>query len=359
MKSLKLFTFIFALFFIQSARALDISNFQKHLTDKIVSQTFLDPKEQTFCVKGPDFEFAQNGAKQIVPASVAKIYTTNFVLEKLDKNIVFETKLRIIKNVLYIKSEGDPTFSEKELLDFLLKEKLKNPKLKINKIVYDKNFIYDFSFDKKSLENNLQKFIDKNKESKEDYFDKKVKIVKVYKTLIGKNFTVYKSPKLLEIIKEMNEYSNNSIAVNLLNKVGGPNMMMNNLRKKYDVNAQQMFFRNGSGLLGNYTTCDLTIKVLENINKNAKAKNFEIANVFDSPGKENTAMRNILKDYKYDGKIYAKNGYLYGYNTIAGVYENNGKKVFFAVFLNYANANDYQKGISTIDEMLKIIINNN
>jgi hypothetical protein len=58
------------------------------------------------------------------------------------------------------------------------------------------------------------------------------------------------------------------------------------------------------------------------------------------------------------GKIVlAKNGYLFGNNTIVGIVEEENKKpIYFALFLTYKDANKYQSGIDTIKQFLNLMV---
>jgi hypothetical protein len=99
------------------------------------------------------------------------------------------------------------------------------------------------------------------------------------------------------------------------------------------------------------------LKSLENLYKVSKEKKFDLKKVLSAPGGDVGAMRNLDMNIPKGKIVLAKNGYLFGNNTIVGIVEEENKKpIYFALFLTYKDANKYQSGIDTIKQFLNLMV---
>src|SRR5690606_4384572 len=81
----------------------------------------------------------------------------------------------------------------------------------------------------------------------------------------GELLITFKSSPLFRHLKEMNIYSNNFMAQKLYDFLGGPEEFSSYLNKKFKTTKKEAYFYTGSGLGENYTTCSLTLKMLNSL----------------------------------------------------------------------------------------------
>src|SRR5690606_17116268 len=82
---------------------------------KLNSDHKINPSEQSYCYISEDKPSGMNIHKRMKPASVSKLYTSFWALNKLGAEYRFETKFLIDQNTLYIKAGGDSFFVTENL----------------------------------------------------------------------------------------------------------------------------------------------------------------------------------------------------------------------------------------------------
>ncbi len=332
------------------------------LTDKYN----LKKSGQTFCTKGALGHLQLNGRKRVRPASISKLFTTLWAIEKLNKDYKFKTNFYIDDNkTLYVLGSKDPFFVTESILYVL--DRILNDSINIKKIVFDKNFYFNWKSEPEDVLNKLKSYFvirSKDKEVKkvqklfnERGFDIKISEIlnsiesiqfqsKINTKYLQKVFT-FNSHPLYKIIKQMNKYSNNFIADIIFNNLGGEKAFNIYLNKKLNISNKTTYLYTGSGLGDNYTTCFDTIRVLEELINQVNKQSIHPYDIIAVPTSDNGTLKNRLSHF--EKSMVAKTGTLNGTVTLGGLVFTDKGYQFFTLF---NEINFLSKGRSFQDEFL-------
>ncbi len=359
-----LFLFIFFIFANVSA-AISSVEIENSFKNVLKNKSFLNINDQSFCIQ--DLNSAKNESelkvettglnisKQVIPASVSKIFITEMMLVKYSPNYRFITGAKISKNILYIYGGFDPFFESKDFFQLLNQITTNKKKVKINRIMFDKSFYINNSANSLDTKKNIQKVIKEYKKIN-NIFLSDLEILENQNLKSDKTGYVIASDLLIDEISKMNFYSNNNAAETMFDFLGGEDAFLKYIEKNYKQKGNT-YFTNGSGLNFNTTTCEHTLNSLKNLHRLSLEKNFDLKKVLSVPGGDIGAMRNLDMNIPKNKNILAKNGYLDGNNTISGiVLEENKKPIYFGLFLTYKDANKYKTGIETVKEFLNLMV---
>lgn len=338
---------------IPTVLSADSYTLQAKLQESIAQQSFLNPGEQSFCAKGSGLDISYNPAQPVIPASVSKLFLTDWALHALGKDYVFKTEFKYYKNTLYITGGYDPNFLPEDLSDGLKNLQIQNPKLKIKRIIFSRNFYFNWSTGTITTHLNLQRFAREHPE----FFDIKVRVAQanIPQLKSTKSYT-HKSDPLLIVIKQMNVYSTNSTADILFAKLGGKPAFQRFVENSYK--DEQVNFGVGSGLDRNYTTCGATIKMLERLYKYSLDTGMPLSSFVAVPGSDPGNLSKRFPSSPYTNSFVAKDGYIWGVNSLAGITTTQNGPVYFAIFLGYSKAWHYKAGAQTVEQMTNTLLGN-
>lgn len=145
----------------------------------------------------------------------------------------------------------------------------------------------------------------------------------------------HQSLKLVEIIRLMNVYSNNKIAENLAEKIGGGKKVEEIAVKLTKVSPTEIQLINGSGLgVDNRISPHAACKIFMAIEKLLEGKNASIADLFPISKVED---QGTIKDRNIPSGLPVKTGTLATVSALAGVIPTQERgNVWFAI-VNYGN----------------------
>ncbi len=179
---------------------------------------------------------------------------------------------------------------------------------------------------------------------------------------VGKRTTIYShfSPKLSEIIQEINVTSNNHYAEHLFRhlalKSGKPASTVkaidtiNNFWKAKGLPVDELFMQDGSGLSPqNAVSANFYVSMLSYMEKSKNKSAFRAS--LPVAGKSGT-IRNLLKGTSLDGKVQAKSGTISRVRAYSGYINANGKQLAFAILVNNPNSPKLAQTTKKIEEFL-------
>lgn len=316
--------------------------------DSFTKNYGLDAKNQVYCMQNATGTISEyNQDKSIIPASISKLYTFDFALTKLGKDFRYTTDIFLDGDTLYINGGGDPHFVIENLRSILKKVSNDNSVI-ISHFVFSPNFYFDWLRNPNDINNELV-----------------VRLKESAGAIISKNFTVayseipysgngikykYQSAPLSILIKQINDYSTNISADVLFERLGGSSAFTNYMKQTYGTGKDKVYFGTGSGLENNYTTCELTLRVIKHLEKTANNLDLGIQNVMSIPRVDPGPLQKTLLSMATTSGIVAKSGYLDYHHNYAGIaYTTNGP-IYFAVFGVYKDLAD--------DKKTKLFVNN-
>ncbi|MFV0392564.1 MAG: D-alanyl-D-alanine carboxypeptidase/D-alanyl-D-alanine-endopeptidase [Paludibacteraceae bacterium] len=154
------------------------------------------------------------------------------------------------------------------------------------------------------------------------------------------------SPKLSEIIKEINHASNNLYAEHLFRHIalqrGKPATSENAIQKiksfwqSKGLPVDELFMQDGSGLSPvNAVSANFFVSLLSYMDKSKNNSYFRAS--LSVSGKSGT-LKNFLKGTLLDGKVQAKSGTISRVKSYAGYIDTGEKQLVFAILVNNPNS---------------------
>ena len=357
MKSNKLLLFI-CLFVFSSYTFKDID--LKAYWSNLIRQYGLKQSEQSFCFRVDGIVSGENINKKIKPASVTKLYTTLWSLDKLSKDHRFQTQIRVVGSDLYIVGGEDPYFVTENL--FLLMNKLAELGMtKFDKVYFSKDFYLNWSDTEIAIINNLTKILNTAQWPKEvdqsyqellEYIKRNridlnlsLKAFEVGEVILANtkapekvDFSfIHKSSPLWMHLKQVNMYSNNFYTDHLFNYLGGEAEFSQYINSKLLVSKNEIHFITGSGLGDNYTTCKTTLLMLDSLETILKSQNLLPSDIIAVPGVDEGTLKHRFTESHYNRKLVAKTGTLNDTSSLAGYIYSKDNLDYFAVF-NHTDA---------------------
>jgi D-alanyl-D-alanine carboxypeptidase len=310
------------------------------LWDRIIAKSSLNAEMQSFCFEKKRRTVGKNIDLVIKPASVSKLYTTLWSLERLGKNHRFKTNFSVKKDSLYIQGGSDPYFVTENLL-FAISKLQAEGYSHFNKVIFDKNFFFNWKKSSKKIKSALFSILnterwesstftalkDSNAFFKRNNSENKITI----KTFSVSNivfqekieieadqiFTLSSSPLYMHL-KQVNMYSNNFYSDSIFAYLGGEGEFNSYIQQKLNTSKEEIYFYTGSGLGKNYTTCRLTLRMLEELDKELVTQQLSKAQVIAVPGSDAGSMLKRFTSETYNKKIVAKTGTLNDTSSFSG-----------------------------------------
>lgn len=325
-------------------------------------------------------------------ASISKIVTTLWAVDRLGADYRFTTKLHVTPTAngaydIHIEGSRDPLFG-RNMSYFLISELNRNKISKIEKLTFDENFLLAWLAEEKPMIGGTT--------PKYETVEKQASIVRstllssfatainpgYYSALKSKaarigvqmaakpkvdvrnvsflrknafekaaNTTtlLLKSSPLKTILKRMNNQSNNYIADNLYWNLGGTEAFNAYIAGKLQADETDITFHNGSGNnegsvakpIYNEATCEMMIKVLYSLDKSLSAKGYELSDVMAVAAKDRAS---TVGGYGgvMAGSTTAKTGSVNKAKTLMGSVSTKNGEIYFAVLMH----TDYDKSRS-------------
>jgi hypothetical protein len=211
--------------------------------------------KSVLCKRDANGTESTNSGELVRPGSTSKLYTTLWALETLGLDHQFETKFYIDNETLIIHGL-DPYFTLKDLNKFL---EFVDGKYSFNKVIASESFKLNGSKLAKALS---------------------ISDVKISNELPSKaTLITSSSDSLIGILKAGNQLSRNSIFENLFSLLGGSKAFSRYMEERFEKSAKEVYFHTGSGLGENYSTCSITLEVMESIDNLLLNENLIRANI--------------------------------------------------------------------------------
>jgi serine-type D-Ala-D-Ala carboxypeptidase/endopeptidase (penicillin-binding protein 4) len=364
---------------------------------KKILRDFKVPKaDQAYCLMDEGVVKGSNVHKKIRLASVSKLFTTLWAIEKLKVDYQFETTFYLQGKHLHIEGGRDPVFSRRKF--YFLVSQLNNLGIKkLDKITFDKNMRVFANVEiNPQAEVNNGDILDKSRINIKDFLhtpawdriktdyrnfakttpNRVLKELQIRKSLgdislrIGSVYQLnkfpfksrkktirkfsHRSPEIIKYLKVMNIVSNNFIADQIFMKLGGekgfdayikPFIQENfpdykQQRSKFKKGEANIKMFTGSGLdsrrnnkrVDNFTTCAIAVKLIEKLQMALEAQEILIQKAVAVPGVDKGSFKRRLKTPRVAKKLVAKTGTLRHTSSLAGMINTKKGSVYFGIF---------------------------
>lgn len=343
-------TILFISFFITvPVQAVSLESFEALLV-----RNQLQPTKQAVCIENSTgTELSYNAQMPVVPASVTKLYITDFALSKLPLDFRYTTTFYRVGDTLYINGGGDSHFLDTHLASAITA--LNNEGMvPLKYFVISPNFYFNWLSDRQDVQTAVFRFLKSNKTLP---IAPKIEVILSNKPYqgAGERFE-FKSMPLPALLKQINDYSNNLGAEALFTYLGGAPALVEYIRNTYGANSSTFYFGTGSGLRNNYTTCNLTIQMLKHLRGLILSNNLKLTDILTVPVIDPGVMKYRLIDTMDAQSIVAKSGFIKYHHTLAGIISTDEGPVYFGIFTEY---NDLARGNATktmIDKFLRQVL---
>jgi D-alanyl-D-alanine carboxypeptidase len=301
----------------------------------------LSTNRQSFCVNNANGEIAgYNDSVRVIPASISKLYTFDFALNTLGKDFRYTTNVYLNGTTLYINGGGDPHFVIENLRS-IIEEVSSDQHVLISHFVFSPNFYFNWKETPVSITSSM---IASLKEDSGAPIDPHFTVSYTSTPYMGSGVVYqFQSAPLSILIKQINDYSTNISADTLFQRAGGATAFAAYMQKTYGVTSSTIKFGSGSGLQDNYTTCGLTIRVIQHLEKTATDLGIGIDNIMSMPRVDPGVLQNTLLSLATTSGMIAKSGFLDYHHNYAGITYTTSGPIYFAVFGGYTKLSDSTK----------------
>ena len=291
--------------------------------------------EEVFCASnsyGRIAGYNDSDKIRVIPASVSKLYTFDFALNKLGKNFRYKTNIILNNQTLYINGAGDPHFVIENLRS-IIKKISSDKNVLISRFVFSPNFYFNWKTSPTEVKNSM---ITSLKEDSGVPIASDFSVIYSPTPYKGKGFKYqFQSAPLYMLIKQTSNWSNNFTADTLFKKLGGSAAFANYMKKTYGVGSSTVKFGTGSGLSSNYTTCGLTLKVLKHLEQTANSIGIGIFNIMSVPKIDPGVLNDAFPTLSNTSDLLVKSGTLNYHHNYAGIAYTTSGPIYFAVFAGY------------------------
>jgi serine-type D-Ala-D-Ala carboxypeptidase/endopeptidase (penicillin-binding protein 4) len=361
---------------------------------KLLKDYKMVAKNHSYCyINDKDEIVGENKNMKVRLASVSKLITSLWAIEKLGAAYEYPTKFYFNGKKLHIVGSLDPVYSIRKL--FFLVNQLNNIGIKqLDEVTFDKQTRFNSKAEKyegtyieipqtqtakhirdyfhtpgwNKLKTAYKQFIKDTPKSllkelqiTEKFENLSLKVKKVYpqqkNNLGGLEDTegyIHLSPTIDVYLKYMNIVSNNYVADQIYRKLGGEkefdkyiNKTISEIfptfsqeRKGYKTNEPSMKFYTGSGLntkrkgkrVDNYGSCSLIVRLIQRLNSKITEANKTIQKFVAVPGVDRGSFRNRLRSSRFAKTLVAKTGSLMHTSALAGKINTKKGDIYFGVF---------------------------
>ncbi len=363
--------------------------------DQLMRDFGLNKADHSFCFEDSSGELqGDNIYKKVRLASTSKLVTTLWAMDLLGPEWQFETKFFLKGDHLHIEGSLDPVFSKRKLFYFV--SQLLNKNIKhISKVTFNQDFrafaaaedyvgsvvvidanrsarnLYDYwhtpAYNK--LKPVYRAFINETPESV-------IEELQIRRNLEELDLSIgsvegverapfdladplvsefhHFSPEIKKYLKFMNIESNNFIADQVFEKLGGEKafdlwlegylgerLKEHDLKREgYNANELSMKMYTGSGLdtkragerVDNYSSCALMTTLLKDLRSELDQKGNHLKEVVAVPGSDGGTFRTRLRGALTKNTLVAKTGTLFHTSSLTGVIYSKGHTHPFGIF---------------------------
>jgi D-alanyl-D-alanine carboxypeptidase/D-alanyl-D-alanine-endopeptidase (penicillin-binding protein 4) len=310
----------------------------------IVSQFGYVPTDQAFCAEqNGNSVVSYRSDAQMVPASVSKLYVSDWALSVRDPSYRYQTKFYFSGGVLTIVGSLDPQFVEDDLKR-IFAALTKTERARLSKIVFDRNIVFNWQTNPMGIGSEVARVAKR-------YFGRTIQVryapVALPTTRVRLTLS---SPPLVRVLKEMNTYSNNVTADAIFTDLGGPLAFKYYMEKTYGSVASDITFGTGSGINDNLTTCRLTLVVLKHLYTRLLSLGLLPSDVLVIPTVDPGSTQRRFT--AYGPSLAIKTGYVWHTQTVAGILSTDTTPVYFAVFTNDVIHPQVPRGAALVDALV-------
>lgn len=346
--------------------------------EKLLQLSELPGVDQAYCyTDSQGVAVGENLDRPVRLASVSKLITSLWALEKLGPNYTYNTKLFIKGNNLHIAGSFDP-FLGNEKMFFLISQLNELGYTKFEIITFDKKIQINpdaeahsdeypiitrasnarnlkMYFNTKNWPIEMQaNYIQTASKAPADKFRKAVQFeirdaqyvdANPYENDPEAKILTLTSPKLYKYLKQINVQSNNYAAHTIFLQLGGEAKFENYLEQRYGKSSESIHFYTGSGLpvllngirKDNYATCEIIIELITILKNLTERKGMKLEDIVAVPGSDGGTFskRNFPADFK--NSFVAKTGTLVNTSTLAGAMSTKNGISFFGIFNQTTN----------------------
>ena len=322
----------------------------------MVSQQGLAIPSQAACTSDPRASSSQisfNTNMRITPASVSKLYTFDYALSTLPVDFRYKTEFVVSGKTLYINGGGDPHFVIGHLRSIIRKVHDQEGVV-LSEFVIAPNFY--FNWQKNPTDVQMSVFNSLKSDTTLPIAPRiKVSLGAAPFTGAGTRYT-FESMPLPALLKQINDYSTNISADTLFARLGGSAGFAQYMKQTYGVGPETVSFATGSGLTGNYTTCALTLRVLEHLGKILTQKGLALTDILSMPTVDPGVLEKRNFNTKDASALVAKSGYVNWNHALAGAINTSRGPVYFAVFTRFGTYAQSEPTKAMIDRFVSRII---
>lgn len=312
-------------------------------------------KNHIFCAEYPTGEVYNSHpeTRRVFPASITKIYLTLFAYKKLGPHFRFETTLYWDNQTetLHIDGGHNPYFVSENVFELI--SLLNRKKIYSAKSITLSNFTFNWSQDKEMVSKLLLEHLNTHKwsDSTKKAFEETLLMIKKEELPIELSNLDFKaskiswsdspnttplmtffSPELVRQLKDANAYSNNPYAMALFEYLGGASAMETFLKDEFNTDREQVYIENGAGFKGNYTTCELTLKIFKELKHFSLEHNIHLSEVMSVAGIDEGTLAGRFYEEEFKRSIVAKTGTINGISNLAGYMFDKKGEIHFAIF---------------------------
>lgn len=390
MMKLKLMISTVALSILSHSQVYAAANFTK-----IMASYDLTPKYHGLCTLDEKGNIGGlNPHRKVRLASVTKLLTTLWAVEKIGPDFKYDTKFFEKDGDIHIAGDLDPIFSTRKLF-FLISQFNNMGITEINNLTFDKNLkiftgaegysgsILNISPERTAQ--NLKDFFNTEEWEKlkvayaafikstpksvidalqiRDSLDDislKVKNIRYVEEnpFKGDQSAVkemtHLSPEIEKYLKLMNIQSNNYIADQVFEKLGGTKAFekyvnpiveedfpdYKNERLEFSANEPSIAINSGSGLntvkngarFDNYATCAIVVRLIKRLDQKMMDLDRKIQEIVAVPGSDGGTFKSRLNTPRIANSIVAKTGTLFHTSALAGKVSTKNGDIYFGVF---------------------------
>jgi serine-type D-Ala-D-Ala carboxypeptidase/endopeptidase (penicillin-binding protein 4) len=164
---------------------------------------------------------------------------------------------------------------------------------------------------------------------------------------------VHTSLPLVNLLKGLNDFSNNWMAHVIGNLVGGPDAVERFLQTDVGFKAEEVKFATSSGLGANYISPRGTVTLLKKLITYLSGKGLKLEDILPVAGIDGGTLQRRFTDH-FRGSVVAKTGTLSGVSALAGVVHTRSRGPLLFVIYNRGGSSYSFRAIQ--DETLKKII---
>lgn len=353
----------------------------------------------------------KNKSSRFPLASISKIVTSLWAIEKLGPDYRFKTRLHVTKATnssynVHIEGSRDPFFGQKSGYFLIAELNRQGINIKdIENLTFDENFLLLWGLEVKpniggetvyyktieaqaeAVKDQLQKYFATNiepskysalravaarngvkmQESVPSVRIKNIDFVPkaMFKKARDTETYVYKSAPLTATLKKMNNQSNNYIADHLYWNLGGTAEFNNFAQRVLSMTSKDMEFHLGSGnnaaylsdspkAIYNEATCEAMIKVIYKLDTLLVSHGLQLSDVMAVAGADPSTVGSFKG--VFERSMIAKTGTVNRAKTLAGTVSTKNGDIYFVVLMNTDSAAESGIAQGEIIEKVKDLI---